>query len=30
VTSPIAFEVPGIDPDKTIRDVAAHLMPHFL
>ncbi len=30
VTCPIAFEVPGISPEKTMRDVARHLMPHFL
>jgi 5,10-methylenetetrahydromethanopterin reductase len=30
VTSPIAFEVPGTNPEKTIRDVARYLLPHFL
>ena len=30
VSHPIAFEVPGVDPEKTIRTVHEHLMPHFL
>ncbi len=30
VTSPVAFEVPGISPEKTLRDVSQYLMPHFL
>jgi 5,10-methylenetetrahydromethanopterin reductase len=30
VDHPIAFEVPGVDPEETIRAVHEHLMPHFL
>jgi 5,10-methylenetetrahydromethanopterin reductase len=30
VTHPICFEIAGADPEKTIRDVHTHLMPHFL
>jgi 5,10-methylenetetrahydromethanopterin reductase len=30
VTHPVAFEVPGVSSEKIIRDVHAHLMPHFL
>ncbi|HET9529406.1 MAG TPA: LLM class flavin-dependent oxidoreductase [Blastocatellia bacterium] len=30
VTHPIAFEIHGTNPEKTIRDVHEHLMPHFL
>ncbi|HSE98435.1 MAG TPA: LLM class flavin-dependent oxidoreductase [Blastocatellia bacterium] len=30
VTHPIAFEIPGVSPEKTMRDVHTHLMPHFL
>jgi len=30
VRSPVAFEIPGIDPLTTIRSVREHLMPHFL
>jgi 5,10-methylenetetrahydromethanopterin reductase len=30
VDHPIAFEVPGVDPEETIRAVHDHLMPHFL
>ena len=30
VTSPVAFEVMGVDPEKSIRDVHRHLMPYFL
>jgi len=30
VTHPICFEIPGIDPEATIRDVHTHLVPHFL
>lgn len=30
VRVPIAFEVPGVSPEKTIRDVQTHLMPYFL
>ncbi len=30
VNHPIAFEVPGVDPEVTIRAVREHLMPHFL
>jgi 5,10-methylenetetrahydromethanopterin reductase len=29
VNAPVFFEVPGIPPEKTIRDVHQHLMPHF-
>lgn len=30
VTHPVAFEIHGTDPEKTIRDVHTHLLPHFL
>ncbi|HKM99004.1 MAG TPA: LLM class flavin-dependent oxidoreductase [Candidatus Binataceae bacterium] len=30
VNSPTAFEIPGVNPEKTIRDVHDHLLPHFL
>jgi 5,10-methylenetetrahydromethanopterin reductase len=30
VTSPVAFEIAGVDPEVTIRAVHTHLMPHFL
>jgi 5,10-methylenetetrahydromethanopterin reductase len=30
VGRPIAFEVPGVAPETTIRSVHEHLMPHFL
>ncbi len=30
VTVPIAFELPGVSPEKLIRDVHVHLMPSFL
>jgi 5,10-methylenetetrahydromethanopterin reductase len=30
VRSPVAFELIGIDPEKTFRDVHKHLMPYFL
>jgi 5,10-methylenetetrahydromethanopterin reductase len=30
VRHPIAFEIPGVDPQVTIRSVHEHLMPHFL
>lgn len=30
VTHPVAFEIHGINPEQTIRDVHTHLMPHFL
>jgi 5,10-methylenetetrahydromethanopterin reductase len=30
VTVPVAFELPGISPEKLIRDVHEHLMPSFL
>jgi 5,10-methylenetetrahydromethanopterin reductase len=30
VSHPIAFEVPGVAPEQTIRAVHEHLMPHFL
>jgi 5,10-methylenetetrahydromethanopterin reductase len=30
VTHPIVFEIPGIAPEKIIRSVHDHLMPHFL
>jgi hypothetical protein len=30
VDHPVAFEIPGVDPQTTIRSVADHLLPHFL
>lgn len=30
VTSPVAFEIPGVSAEQTIRDVHTHLMAHFL
>ena len=30
VRHPVAFEVPGVAPDKTLAAVHEHLMPHFL
>jgi alkanesulfonate monooxygenase SsuD/methylene tetrahydromethanopterin reductase-like flavin-dependent oxidoreductase (luciferase family) len=30
LTSPVFFEVPGVPPERTIRDVHRYLMPHFL
>jgi 5,10-methylenetetrahydromethanopterin reductase len=30
INAPVFFEVPGVPPEKTLRDVREHLMPHFL
>ena len=30
VTSPVAFEIPGINAEQMIRDVHQYLLPHFL
>jgi 5,10-methylenetetrahydromethanopterin reductase len=30
VSHPVAFEIHGVDPEKTIRDVHAHIVPYFL
>ncbi|MGH7964968.1 MAG: LLM class flavin-dependent oxidoreductase [Candidatus Binatia bacterium] len=30
VTSPVAFEIPGVSAEQTIQDVHQYLLPHFL
>lgn len=30
ITNPVFFEIPGVPPEKIIRAVHQHLMPHFL
>ncbi|MBM4258457.1 MAG: LLM class flavin-dependent oxidoreductase [Deltaproteobacteria bacterium] len=30
VTMPVAFELPGVAPEKLMRDIRTHLIPHFV